>query len=52
MADFGDNSPKNEKGEPFGWPEYLEFNGYRLDRMGHVEEMDEVAVANKRREYQ
>jgi hypothetical protein len=52
QTDFGDDSPKNPKGEPFDWPSWLEYNGYGLDRSGHVYEMDETDVAMKRREYQ
>lgn len=45
MTDFGDDSPKNEKGEPFDWPSYLEYNGYGLDASGHVTQMDDADVA-------
>jgi hypothetical protein len=52
MADFDENSPKDEKGEPFQWQPWLQFNGYGLDSNGHVIEMDNTAVEKKRREYQ
>jgi hypothetical protein len=52
MTDFGDDSPKDEKGAPFKWEPWLEYQGYRLDKDGHVMEMDDVAVAKKRHEYQ
>ena len=51
MADFGPNSPKDEAGEPFQWRPWLNFQGYDLDSTGHVVEMDNDAVENKRREY-
>ena len=50
VADFGDDSPKDEAGQPFDWPSYLEYNGYKLDRAGHVYEMDNEDVAMKTRE--
>ena len=51
MTDFGDDSPKDEKGQPFEWPSWLEYNGYTLDSSGHVMDMDDAAVAKKTREY-
>ena len=51
MADFDENSPKDEKGEPFQWKDWLNFQGYDIGANGHVIEMDNDAVENKRREY-
>lgn len=51
MSDFGPESPKNERGEPFDWGTWLEYNGYKLDRLGHVYPMEEEDVAEKARMY-
>ena len=51
MTDFGDDSPKDEKGQPFQWPSWLEYNGYKLDRSGHVMDMSNEDVSLKTKEY-
>lgn len=45
MTDFGDDSPKDTKGEPFQWKPWLQYNGYDLDDSGHVYPMDDQQVS-------
>lgn len=47
MTDFGDDSPKDPKGSPFQWKEWLNYNGYDLDSGGHVYPMDDEQVSKR-----